>query len=102
MCIRDSPATGWGNLGDRESPPPARQLVVMPREHIKLPGGARVRVRVRQESGTPHQTIGRLRLSITSSGEAEKIATLPISVQEALAAGDRTAAQRRLLQEEYR
>ena len=101
-AIDDDPATGWGNLGDRESPPPSRQLVVMPREHLKLPGGARVRVRVRQESGTPHQTIGRLRLSITPSAEAEKIAGLPVSVQEALAAGDRTAAQRRLLQEEYR
>jgi hypothetical protein len=101
-AVDDDPTTGWGNLGDRENPPAARQLVVMPREHIALPGGARMRVRVRQESSTPHQTVGCFRLSITSSAEAEKIAALPIALQEAVAAVDRTAAQRRLLDEEYR
>ena len=75
----------------------------MPREHLALPGGARVRVRLRQESGTPHQTIGRASAVDLAVGRGrEDRRTLPVSVQEALAAGDRTPAQRRLLQEEYR
>jgi Protein of unknown function (DUF1553)/Protein of unknown function (DUF1549) len=101
-AVDDDPTTGWGNLGDRENPPASRQLVVMPRERVAFPGGARLRVRVRQESGTPHQTLGRLRLSIASSAEAEKITTLPIVAQDALSAVDRTAAQGRLVEEEYR
>jgi len=103
-AIDDDPSTGWGNGGERDTPPPvAHQLVVLPREPVMLPGGARLRVRLRHEEHAGNQALGRFRLSISDVSGAEKITTLPVAVQEVLAAAPPSVvAQERVLIEEYR
>ena len=83
-ALDKKPETGWGVDGQDEKHRGNRQAIFLAKSPILFAGGARLKVKLKFESGTPHQVLGRFRLSASSGSGLNELAGLPQNVQSAL------------------
>ncbi|MBI2929323.1 MAG: DUF1553 domain-containing protein [Verrucomicrobia bacterium] len=104
VALDDKADTGWAVDGQDEKLRGNRQAIFLARRPITFAGGTRLKVKLRFESGTPQQVLGRFRLAASSSTNLDEFAGLPQNVQSALFAvsGQTSAAQQTELKEYYR
>ena len=96
--------TGWSVDGQDSSKRVNRQAIFFTPDPITFEGGIRLKLRLRFDSATPQQVLGRFRLAATSNSNLQKTAALPQELQSALfAAEDQlTDGQRSDLKSYYR
>ena len=76
--------TGWAVDGQDSSKRVNRQAIFLTPDPITFDGGIRLKLRLRFDSATPQQVLGRFRLAATSNSNLQKTAALPQEVQSAL------------------
>jgi hypothetical protein len=81
----------WTIDASREEKRLPRQLVLVPEEPVNLPGGAKIRIRIVQNSDYNGQTLGRFRVSLSSAADPAQIVKLRPKLRPVL---DVPAAQR--------
>ena len=103
-ALDDKSDTGWAVDGQDERLRGNRQAIFLARRPITFAGGTRLKVRLKFESGTPQQVLGRFRLATASTTNLDEFASLPQNVQSALFTmpGQATDAQKTDLKEYYR
>ena len=96
--------TGWAVDGQNEKLRANRQAIFLAKSPIIFAGGTRLKVKLKFESGTPQQVLGRFRLAASSGSGFDEFAGLPQNMQAALftAPGQATDAQKAELKEYYR
>ena len=102
--IDDKADTGWAVDGQNEKLRGDRQAVFLAKSPILFGGNARLKVKLKFESGTPQQVLGHFRLAVNSSTNLDEFARLPQNVQSALfaLAPKATDTQKTELKEYYR
>lgn len=103
-ALDDKPETGWGIDGKDETLRADRQVIFTARRPIVFAAGARLTVRLKFESATPQQVLGRFRLATSAAVGWGEFASLPAEVQSALFVppGRLKAPQKTALTEYYR
>lgn len=103
-ALDDKPETGWGIDGKDETLRSDRQVILTARRSIVFAAGARLTVRLKFESGTPQQVLGRFRLATSAAGGWGEFTSLPAEIQSALFVppGRLKAPQKTTLTEYYR
>src|SRR6185503_320555 len=66
-AIDDKADTGWAVDGENEKLRGNRQAIFLPKSPVTFTGGTRLKVKLKFESGTPHQVLGRFRLAAAST-----------------------------------
>ncbi len=83
-AVDDRADTGWAVDGQEEKLRRDRQAIFIARSPIVFGGGARLRVKLKFESGTPQQVLGRFRLAASADTGLAEIAGVPPQIQSAL------------------
>jgi hypothetical protein len=101
-AIDDDPLSAWRHRPGRN--PADTQAVFVAKEPFGFPKGSRLVIRLAQEAPADREVISRFRISVTSSPEPGKSATIPAKIQPLLATppSDRTPDQKRDLDVYYR
>ena len=94
----------WTIDASREEKRLPRQLVLVPEEPVNVPGNAKVRLRIVQNSDFNGQTIGRFRVSLTSASDPALIVKLRPKLRPVFEtpASQRSAAEAKELAEFFR
>ncbi len=103
-AVDDKADTGWAVEGQNEKLRTNRQAIFLPKSPIIFAGGTRLKVKLKFESGTPQQVLGRFRLTASAGSGLDEFADLPTNVQAGLfaAPGKVADAQQTELREYYR
>ena len=88
---------GWRIDASREDTRLPRQIVFTLDRPLDTPAGARLRIRLKHQGSVVGQSLGRFRLSVTSSSSPQRVVEIPARLRPilAIASGDRTEQQRK-------
>jgi hypothetical protein len=88
---------GWRIDASREDTRLPRQIVFVLDRTLDTPAGARLRIRLKHQGSVVGQSLGRFRISVTSTSTPQRVVEIPAKMRPvlAIAAADRTEQQRR-------
>ncbi len=83
-AIDDKKETGWAVDGQDDNRRGDREAIFQAKNPIVFAGGTRLKVKLKFESATPRQALGRFRLSAGAGAGIDEFAALPANVQATL------------------
>lgn len=103
-ALSEDPTKGWAVDGDKPEYRVDRQAVFVLEKPVGFEGGTRLTVRLKHAADSPHHSMGRFRLSVSTAEEPARHAQFPVRLEAVLATppDQRNSKQSQGLSDYYR